>query len=94
MEIKRFVVTEKTGAFVAAVYAERFEPYDSWQVSRLPSADAVPGAIVHVNANSFTGAGGGHFYVGDLITASVETARYDVNDSGGRMATPEHGHAV
>jgi hypothetical protein len=87
MEIKRFIITEKaTGGFVAAVYAERFAPYDSLVPNVTRGYD-------RLNANSYTGAGGGHFWVGDIITASVETAKYDVGDSGGRCATPEHGHA-
>lgn len=65
-ELKRFLIREKDGDYVATVYAERFEEYSG--------------------VNSFTGAHGGHFYIGETIVGSVELAKYYVADSGGRMA--------
>lgn len=35
--------------------------------------------------NSFTGARGGHFYIGGQVVGSVELAKYTVADSGGVM---------
>ena len=72
-----------------------FTEHHPLELKRFVISDKMTGAYVatvyaeefrpYNGVNSFTGAHGGHFYIGETVVGSVELAQYRVDDSTGRM---------